>query len=275
MGLLEKFSLFLNRDIYPEKNYLCDFNRIKHELKPADVILIEGRSRIGEIIKRLTNSAWTHSALYVGRLHDIDDPNIRELIKHHYTGNPRDQLIIESLAGSGTIVSSLESYNKEHIRICRPTGLHYNDVQHVIMFAAEHLGYEYDSRHFFDLGRFYLRSKLIPRRWLSYLFKNNPKESDKEICSTLIGNAFRSIKFPILPLIKNTAENKMILIERNTRLLTPSDFDYSPYFNIIKYPIIPDNNDGDYKRFPWSETLIAHDENNISEVITTPNDDDS
>jgi hypothetical protein len=265
MSLGDWMVKFLNTDTQPERSYLCDFDRIKHELRPADVILIEGRARISKYIKRLTNSPWTHSLLYIGRLHDIDDQNTRELIKHHYKGNPRDQLIIESIAGSGTIVSSLETYCNEHLRICRPNGLHYSDVLKIITYAAAHLGYKYDSRHFFDLGRFYLRSIFIPRRWLSNIFKREPKQTDSEICSTLIGNAFRSIKFPILPLIKNHKTNNLMLIERNTKLLVPSDFDYSPYFDIIKYPIIPESSNGHYKNFPWDDSLMVHDEENVSE----------
>ncbi len=271
MSFSDWFINFLNKDVQPERSYLCDYTRIKHELRPADVILIEGRARISKYIKRLTNSPWTHSLLYIGRIHDIDDPKIRELIQHNYQGNPRDQLIIESVAGSGTIISSLETYNKEHLRICRPNGLHYDDVQKIIKYAAEHLGYKYDSRHFFDLGRFYLRSIFIPRRWLSNLFKRQPKKTDSEICSTLIGNAFRSIKFPILPLIKNDDKNKLMLIERNTKLLVPSDFDYSPYFDIIKYPIIPESKNGHYKDFPWSKSLVAHDEDNVSDKTESDN----
>ncbi len=38
----------------------CDFDRLRFELRPGDVILVEGRSRIGDVIKLVTQSPWTH-----------------------------------------------------------------------------------------------------------------------------------------------------------------------------------------------------------------------
>ena len=35
-------------------------------LEPCDVLLVEGNSRLSAIIKYLTQSTWSHAALYVG-----------------------------------------------------------------------------------------------------------------------------------------------------------------------------------------------------------------
>ena len=35
-------------------------------LRPGDVLLVEGRSRLSLAIKYLTQSTWSHAALYVG-----------------------------------------------------------------------------------------------------------------------------------------------------------------------------------------------------------------
>lgn len=35
-------------------------------LEPADVLLVEGNSQIATAIKYLTQSTWSHAALYVG-----------------------------------------------------------------------------------------------------------------------------------------------------------------------------------------------------------------
>ena len=35
-------------------------------IKPGDILLIEGRDHISGIIKYLTQSTWSHAALYVG-----------------------------------------------------------------------------------------------------------------------------------------------------------------------------------------------------------------
>jgi hypothetical protein len=84
---------------------LCDFDALQQEISQGDVLLIEGRSRVSDIIKTLTKSNWSHSAIYVGRLHDIENPEIRERFAKNVdnTGNP--QFIIESVLGQGTIAS--------------------------------------------------------------------------------------------------------------------------------------------------------------------------
>ena len=102
---------------------LSDFERIRHEIRPCDVILVEGRSRVSEVIKLITQSNWSHAFMYIGRMHDIEDPQLRERLGEFYKGNPDRQLIIESELGMGTIVRPLTVYEGEHLRICRPRGL--------------------------------------------------------------------------------------------------------------------------------------------------------
>ena len=82
----------------------------------------------------------------------------------------------------------------------------------------------------------------------------------------MIASAFTSIKFPILPLIREDKNHQLEMIHRNPRLFTPSDFDYSPYFSIIKYPIFPLSGHGPYRDLPWHEGLISHDEGRITEL---------
>src|SRR5438105_15307703 len=38
---------------------------LRHCLEPGDVLLVEGNSRISATIKYLTQSTWSHAALYV------------------------------------------------------------------------------------------------------------------------------------------------------------------------------------------------------------------
>ncbi len=40
--------------------------RLLANLYPGDVLLVEGNSRISSAIKYLTQSSWSHSALFVG-----------------------------------------------------------------------------------------------------------------------------------------------------------------------------------------------------------------
>ena len=106
-------------------------------------------------------------------------------------------------------------------------------------------------RVIFDLARFLFPWFILPRRWRSSLFSKNPGESTQTVCSTMIAEAFGSIEFPILPLVKRTEGNRVKLYRRNPKLCTPSDFDYSPYFDIIKYPFLDFQNYAEQRLEPW------------------------
>jgi len=220
---------------------LSDFEKVRHEVRLCDVVLIEGRSRVSEVIKLITQSTWSHAALYIGRLHDIEDPLLRDSLRKHYMGAPDTQLIIESELGIGTVVRPLTNYECEHLRICRPRGLDFQGSQKVIRYSIGRLGTSYDVRQIFDLARFLFPWFIMPRRWRSSLFSANPGKSTQTVCSTMIAEAFGSITFPILPLAKRTEGGQVKLYMRNPKLCTPSDFDYSPYFDIIKYPFLDFN----------------------------------
>ena len=230
---------------------LCDFERISREVKACDVVLIEGRSRVSEVIKMITQSSWSHAALYIGRLHDIEDPAVREALEKHYDGWAEKQLIIESELGMGTVVRPLTVYEQEHLRVCRPRGLGYRDSQSVITYAVSQLGTAYNVRQIFDLARFFFPWFIMPRRWRSSLFSTKPGKSTQTVCSTMIAEAFGSIQFPILPLVKRIEDDRVQLFRRNPKLCVPRDFDYSPYFDIIKYPFLDFEHDTDQRLLPW------------------------
>ena len=240
---------------------LCDFERIQYEIRPCDVLLVEGRSRVSEKIKLITQSRWSHSALYIGRILDIAEPTLRAIVKHHYKGPKDEQLIIEGMLGCGVIVTALSNYKHDHMRICRPQGISGSDAQKVIEYAIIRLGKEYNIRQTLDLFRYMYPWSFLPRRWRSSLFKYKPGESTHEICSTMIAEAFSSVKFPITPLIKKTTAGRGVeLIPRNPMLTTPADFDYSPYFQVIKYPIFGLATSAVYRDLPWTESGAVSDD---------------
>ncbi|MBU2713230.1 hypothetical protein [Zooshikella harenae] len=240
---------------------LCDFERIRYELKPCDVILIEGRSRIAEVIRRITQSPWSHAAMYIGRLHDIEDANVREQVALNCNCTPDTQLIIESELGLGTVVRPITAYEDDHLRVCRPRGLKYKDAQEVIAYAVSKLGHHYDVRQIVDLARFFLPWGIIPRRWRSSLFAKAPGPTTKTVCSTMIAEAFGRVQFPILPLVKaNDESGRVRLFMRNPKLCTPSDFDYSPYFKILKYPFLDYSYHASYRLLPWHGEVLLDDE---------------
>ncbi|HAU0838393.1 TPA: hypothetical protein JBH66_03160 [Legionella pneumophila] len=244
---------FLLQQGPPQRAYLCDFNKLCNKIRPADVLLVEGRSRISRMIRHVTQSPWSHAALYIGCLHDIKEPSLQELIKEHYNGLPHKQLLVESELGLGTIISPLDKYKDEHLRIVRPEWLAQEDVCRVVSYALSRLGKNYDVRHVLDLARFLFPWGFFPRKWRSTLFQHNAMQPTEDICSSMIADAFQSVHYPILPFIHEGNKHQMELVRRNPRLFTPSDFDYSPFFSVIKYPIFPPNTLREYAHLPWDE----------------------
>ncbi|HID50184.1 MAG TPA: hypothetical protein EYP40_11350 [Chromatiales bacterium] len=248
-----------------ESVLLLNFDRMRYEIRPGDVILVEGRSKVSDVIKLISQSPWTHAALYIGRLYEISDEELRQAITNVIDVEPDQQLIIETLLGEGTVVHPLEKYRHEHLRICRPSGLSPEDARQVIAYTIGQLGTGYDLRQLLDLARFLFPWGILPRRWRSSLFTHNAGDPTRTVCSTMLAKAFQSVQFPLLPLAEKTDHNKIHLYQRNPRLYTPADFDYSPYFDIIKYPLFGLNDLAIYRQLPWRDTDIVC--NNINDCF--------
>ncbi len=239
---------------------LCDFVRLSEQLRPGDVLLVEGQARISDVIRLVTQSPWTHAALYIGRLTDIPDGSLRKLVIQYYQDEPAQQLIVEALLGQGTRIAPLSKYDGANLRICRPDTLTPADAQRVIAYALRRLGADYDVRHLLDLARFFFPWTVLPRRWRSSLFEHNAGGPTRTVCSCLLAEAFDTVHYPILPFIERREDGTMRFFKRNPRLCTPKDFDYSPYFDIVKYPFLQLEDVGVYRQLPWSsEPLIYSD----------------
>jgi len=249
--------------------YLSDFDRLSYEIRPCDVLLVEGRSRVSAVIKNVTQSSWTHSALYIGRLHDIDDPRLRAAIKRYYPAEPEEQLLIEALLGQGTVVTPLKSYEQEHLRICRPQRIERQDAQKVVSYVTQCLGSGYNIRQLIDLARLLFPYALLPRKGRSSLFNYHASFSTRTVCSTMIAEAFMSVHYPILPIQKLHKDGRIQMFQRNPRLFAPKDFDYSPYFDIIKYPFYG-TDVAMYKQIDWNPNILCDDPNHcyIPPVVT-------
>jgi hypothetical protein len=252
---------------------LSDFERLCDEIRPCDILLVEGRSPISEIIKTITQSPWSHAAIYIGRLRDIDVPAVRTRLAQHTNAGPDTQLIIEAILGHGTIVTPLERYQDYSVRLCRPAGLSLQDRQRVVAFVAEHLGTDYDLRQLLDLARFMFPYGVLPRRWRSSLFVHNAGPETRIVCSTLLANAFQAVSFPILPVLTMAEAGEARLYNRNTRLFTPRDFDSSPYFEIRKFPCHSFDELTAYHRLPWDQRgIICNSENDCYVPLITQTD---
>ncbi|WGJ13949.1 YiiX/YebB-like N1pC/P60 family cysteine hydrolase [Methylocapsa sp. D3K7] len=236
----------------PIKSYrpivTCDPQCLAQVLHPGDILLVEGDSRISSAIRYLTQSTWSHAALYVGRIIDRHEPD----------GEPH--VLVEAELEEGVISSPLSKYGLSHSRICRPVGLASEDIEAVISFAVERIGFIYDLKNIVDLVRYLLPTPPVPVRFRRRMIALGAGSPTRAICSTLIAQAFHSIRYPILPQIE-TAGDKLAKLQseyarteifhiRNHRLFTPHDFDISPYFSVIK-PMIEAG--FDHRTLTWAE----------------------
>ncbi len=265
--IVQAASRWLLKNAPPRRRHLCDFPQICEKVLPGDVLLVEGRSRASQIIKLMTQSPWSHAMLYIGRPADIGDTKRRIHIQRSLSVASDTQLLIESELGYGTIVSVLEKYKNDHIRILRPQGLSSEDTQKVIAYAMSRIGADYNIRHIIDLGRFLLPWHLFPSKWRNYLFEQGASKPTEDICSSMIAQAFQSINFPILPVFTRDEAQNLELIERNARFFTPSDFDFSPYFSIIKYPVFPVDQQAYYRDLPWKEVADTEETKNLPKIV--------
>jgi len=248
-----KIASWLNKESQPPRFPMEDFEKLSFEVRPGDILLVKGRSRVSEVIKTITQSAWSHSAIYIGRIYDIEDPQLRKDVQLHYQGAKDKQLVIEGILGHGTIITELETYIDDHLRLCRPTQLSPADAQTVIAFIIGHLGDDYDLRQLLDLGRFLLPWGIFPRRWRSSLFNKRVGDSTRAVCSSVIAEGFHRVNYPVLPVFNQDSEQNIRLVKRNPRLFTPADFDISPYFDIIKCPFYGTTGHASYRDLPWAD----------------------
>jgi len=210
-------------------------------LQPGDVLLVEGDARISVAIKYLTQSTWSHAAIYVGNVFDE-------------SGNDA-AVLIEADIEKGVIIVPLSKYEKLHSRICRPQNLTDEDQQKLIDFVVQRIGFEYDMQNIIDLVRYLLPEPPVPVSWRRRMIALGSGDPTRAICSTLIAEAFQSICYPILPEIEIEPSNKTSHVEkeimrlRHHSLYTPRDFDISPYFEVVKPSLA---NGFNYKEVNWA-----------------------
>jgi hypothetical protein len=201
-----------------------DPEHLRSVMHQGDVLLVEGNNRVSGIIKYLTQSTWSHAALFVGPIDGASEAD----------GQPH--VLIEANIGEGVTSAPLSKYFPYHTRVCRPVGLSYEDRTTVCRYAINRIGFGYDTKNILDLMR-YLFPLPVPQRWRRRMIAFGSGDPTKIICSALIAQAFDAVRYPILPKITRAgsrAARREILHIRDSSLYMPRDFDISPYFEIVK-----------------------------------------
>lgn len=232
--LLQRLGARLARKLNsPSSGYVpftpSDFDTLCRVLRPGDVILVEGRERVSNAIKYLTQSTWSHAAMYVGDR--LDAP---------VEGDEPHRLVEVNL-GEGCVSAPLSKYARHNTRICRPVGLTELELRSVAEFMIERIGLQYDMKNIFDLLRYFLPNPPVPVRWRRRMLAFGSGDPTQAICSSLIARAFQSVRYPILPDVTTVKARhgsafarREILHIRHHSLFAPRDFDLSPYFEVVK-----------------------------------------
>lgn len=200
-----------------------DMAAMRRCLERGDVVLVEGATKFSTAIKYLTQSTWSHTMLYVG-----------------------NDEFVEADVSKGIIRSHIDKLQGYHTRICRPVGLTTNDIDALCYQAISKIGGTYDLRNVLDLMRYLVPILPFPARHRRKLLAFGSGDPTKAVCSTLVAEAFESIQYPILP----EAGHANRLHKKHYTLMTPRDFDLSPYFDVVK----PSVQQGfDFRTFEWNK----------------------
>lgn len=175
---------------------------------------VEGDRRVSTAIKYLTQSTWSHAAIYIG---------------DHAPHHQKSQVLLEADVELGVITCSLSKYEHLNTRVCRPIGMSKEDKVKVVDHVVSRIGHTYDLKNITDLARFLWPMPPVPSYFRRRMITLGSGDPTRAICSTLIAEAFYSVNFPILPPPPEGSARGS-----SYTYIVPRDFDVSPYFEVIK-----------------------------------------
>ena len=224
--------------------------QIAATLQKGDVLLVEGTSRFSTAIKYLSQSTWSHAALYIG---DHLGPA---------TDGSEPRVLCDVDVNDGVRCIPLSEFSDLHTRICRPVGLSATEIDALVEYMVSRVGYSYDLKNVFDLARYLIRTPPVPDPIKRRMVALGSGEPTRAICSTLLAQAFESISYPILPEVEMiepdapgaSRARAEILRIRHHSLYVPRDFDTSPFFRIMKPRI---ESGFDFHRLVWGKDSPA------------------
>ncbi|RIL06823.1 MAG: lipo-like protein [Proteobacteria bacterium] len=274
--LVERIVDYLNEPLPNyERRAHNDVAALVADLRKADVLLVEGDQRVSAVIRYLTQSCWSHSALYIGD-ELLRRGGERAAWARDAFGDGAEHMLVEALP-RGVVVAPIDKYVDYNLRICRPHRLRPEHVREMMDDAVASIGWRYDLRNVFDLARYLIPVKVVPPRLREAALHFGSGEPTEVICSSLIARLFAKVRFPILPLVtfpdgaavqvqpdpprgaivrrifgQPSDEYTGIFRMRHPTLITPRDFDLSPFFDIIKQNPVT-RGDFDYSRIHWAD----------------------
>ena len=247
---------------------------LRSRLKPADLVLVCGTARISRVVKVLTISKWSHVVMYVGDRRELLSIEEQKEWTDKYGQESLEHLVIDADPIRKVHLKPIDDLTGLMLRHCRAEALSENDSEKVITEAISQLGKRYDVKHILRLLVFFAFPwELLPevaRKWV----RDFTLSEDDRICSRVIAEAFHSVGYPIRPLkivtYKATSKNSIAKLARGLRQrrksatqlllrgkispalkrltrsksieihlggprhITPSDYDLSRFFSIIK-----------------------------------------
>ncbi|MBR9870341.1 MAG: lipo-like protein [Gammaproteobacteria bacterium] len=247
--LTRQLAAYLTKEISHNSIRTSTWDALVTTIQPGDVLLVEGTTRISVAIKYLTQSTWSHAALYLG-----PDAGLGTSAKGE------THTLIEADLEQGIRPLPLSHYRHAHTRICRPVGLSERDVATLTEYARSRIGHQYDMRNVFDLARYLLPTPPVPAQHRHKLLAFGSGDPTRAICSTFIAEAFQRLRYPILPVVELLPADdpdchdciRELYRVKHHSLFTPRDFDASPYFRIVK-PTIEAN--FDYRALNWGDEV--------------------
>lgn len=280
----------------PLDNYVVrvpnDLRLLERTLHKGDVLLVEGDQRISQVIRYLTQSCWSHCALYIGDALLNGTPEQAEWAREKF-GDRASHLLVEAVEGFGVTASPIEKYLNYNIRVCRPEGLSRADADEVIRYVCSCMGHRYDLRHIVDLARYFFPVSVVPRRWRRAALTIGRDRGRAVICSTLIARGLGNVGYPILPqsvgwtaALEDRGVRRWLpqtwlperwqqqrqrarFRRRDPKLVTPRDFDLSPYFQIVKFNHLQGAN-FNYRDIIWEDDEPAEEETLQPQTIPLP-----
>lgn len=272
--ITDRIVAFLTRPLPRyERHGWNDPERLARHLRRGDVLLVDGDTRISVMIKYLTHSSWSHAGLYIGdELLRRGGESARRAREEF--GEDAASLLVEALP-EGVVASPVRKYVDFNVRLARPHRLRESDLRVILDEAVAAIGWRYDLRNVLDLARYLIPVRIVPERFRRTALHFGSGAATEVICSSLLGRLFQRVRFPILPHIEwpegfdapqprhprsllrrifghESQDFTGLFHMRHPTLLTPRDFDLSPYFEIVKFNVVADGS-FDYTRIRWAE----------------------